>query len=137
MTNFQVKRSLSRLRWLTPERSLLFVPVLASVGMAFALLALAVVPTWRLVRERQNLVKDLSIKGLQLPRLEHDLKQQQALQLQLEDQENRLIKMLAGTKSLDTFLSGLNLLAVQNKVSVVFTEPGLIEVLVPSSSQIM
>ncbi len=131
MTNFEAQRSPSRLRWLTPERALLFVPVLTSVGVAVALLGLAAVPIWRVVRERQVVVEDLSLKSLALPQLERDLIEQQTRQLQLEAQETRLITMLAGTKDLDTFLAGLNLLSVTHRVSVASTQPGEIEVWIP------
>ena len=131
MTNFQGQASPSRLQWLTPERALFFIPVLTSVGVAVALLYLAVLPMFRMVRERQVVVKDLTNKGLELPQLERDLQQQQALNSQLEDQEIRLFKMLAGTKDLGTFLAGLNSLAVKHQVTVATTEPGAIESWVP------
>ena len=131
MTNFQGQASPSRLQWLTPERALFFIPVLTSVGVAVALLYLAVLPMFRMVRERQVVVKDLTNKGLELPQLERDLQQQQALNSQLEDQEIRLFKMLAGTKDLGTFLAGLNSLAVKHQVTVATTEPGAIENWVP------
>ena len=121
MTNFQGKQSASRLSWLTPERALLFIPVLSCVAVAVALFGFAAVPIWHVVRERQGVVEALSVKSLELPQLEQDLLEQQTLQLQLADQENRLIKMLAGTKDLDTFLAGLNLLAVRHQVSVAST----------------
>lgn len=127
MTNFQGQKTSSRLHWLTPERALFFVPVVTSVGLAVALLALGVVPIWRLVRERQVVVEDLSIKRLELPMLERDLLKQEALKVQLEDQEKRLLRMLAGTNDLDTFLAGLNLLALKNAVTLVTTVPGEIE----------
>ena len=127
MTNFQQKRSSSRLHWLTPERALFFVPVLTSFAVAMVLLALAAVPLWRFVRARQVLVEDLSIKAFELPQLEIDLLRQQSLKSQLEDQEDRLFKMLAGTKDLNTFLTGLNLLASRHHVSVTSTEPGEVE----------
>ena len=131
MTNFQGQQSTSRLRWLTPERALFFIPILSSIAVAVALLGLAAVPIWRGVRERQVVVEDLSLKSLALPQLERDLLEQQTLQVQLEGQEARLIKMLAGTKDLDTFLAGLNGLAVTHQVAVATTEPGEIEVWIP------
>jgi len=131
MTNFQGQASSSRLHWLTPERALFFVPVLACVGVSFALLPFTVVPMWSLVRERKAVVQDLSKKSFDLPQLELNLQTQQVLKLQLEDQEDRLIQMLAGTKDLDTFLAGLNQLALQHQVTVVTTEPGAIEVWSP------
>ena len=132
MTNFQGQRTLSRLHWLTPERALFFVPILTSLGAGVVLLSLALVPIWSMLRERQMVVEELSIKGLELPRIERDLQQKQAMKLHLEDQEDRLIKMLAGTKDLDTFLTALNLLAVKHQVIVAATEPGAIEVWSPS-----
>ena len=131
MTNFRGQASPSRLQWLTPERALFFIPVLTSVGVAVALLYLAVLPMFRMVRERQVVVKDLTNKGLELPQLERDLQQQQALNSQLEDQEIRLFKMLAGTKDLGTFLAGLNSLAVKHQVTVATTEPGEIKSWLP------
>ena len=133
MTNFQSQRSSSGFHWLTPERALFFVPVLTSVGLSVLLVLLIVFPLWRLVRQRQVVVEDLSIKSLELPQLEKDLLQQLALKIQIEEQEERLIKMLAGTKDLGTFLSGLNRLAVQNQVTVVLSEPGEVEVWYPPS----
>ena len=131
MTNFQGKQSTSRLRWLTPERALLFIPVLSCVAVAVALFGLAAVPIWHLVLQRQVVVEALSVKSLALPQLERDLLEQQTLRSQLVDQENRLIKMLAGTKDLDTFLAGLNLLSVKHQVSVASTQPGEIEAWTP------
>ena len=84
MTNFQAQRSPSRLRWLTPERALLFVPVLTSVGVAVVLFVAAVVPVWRFVRERQVVVDDLSLKSLALPQLERDLLEQQTCNCSLK-----------------------------------------------------
>ena len=79
MTNFQGQASPNRLHWLTPERALFFIPVLTSVGAAAALLYLAALPMFRMVRDRQVIVKDLTNKGLEMPQLERDLQQQQAL----------------------------------------------------------
>ena len=131
MTNFQGQASPSRLHWLTPERALFLIPVLTSVGVAVALIYLAALPLFRMVHERRVVVKDLTNKGLELPQLERDLQQQQALNSQLEDQEIRLFKMLAGSKDLGTFLAGLNSLAVKHQVTVATTEPGAIESWVP------
>ena len=131
MTNFQGQASPNRLHWLTPERALFFIPVLTSVGAAAALLYLAALPTFRMVRDRQVIVKDLTNKGLELPQLERDLQQQQALNSQLKAQEIRLFKMLAGTNDLSTFLAGLNSLSLKHQVTVATTEPGAIESWVP------
>ena len=131
MTNFQGQSSSARLHWLTPERALLFIPVLSCVAVAVALFGLAAVPILSVVRERQGVVESLSFKSLALPQLEQDFLEQQTLQFHLSGQENRLIKMLAGTKDLDTFLAGLNLLSVRHRVSIASTQPGAIEVWIP------
>ena len=127
MTNFQPQKSAAPLRWLTPERALFALPVLVSLALATAIVVLLVDPMWRSFRERQEVVEALTIKSLALPQLQKDLNVQEQVRLQLQEQESRLLSLLAGTNDLDTFLAELNQLAVRHGVTVTTTEPGEIE----------
>ena len=127
MTNFQSQRSSLPLQWLTPERTLFLFPLLVNVGFAAAILLLLVAPMWQLTRERKEVVEGLLLKSRELPQLKKDLRNQQQSLLQLQEQESRLLSLLAGTKELDTFLSQLNDLAVLHQVTVTSTEPGEIQ----------
>ena len=130
MTNFQPQKSAAPLRWLTPERALLVLPVLVSVALAAAIAVLLVDPMWRSFRDRQEVVEALTIKSLALPQLQKDLKVQEQEHLQLQAQESRLLSLLAGTNDLDTFLAELNQMSIRHQVTVTTTEPGEIEAFV-------
>ena len=130
MTNFQPQKSAAPLRWLTPERALSGLPVLLSLALATAIVVLLVDPMWRSFRDRQEVVEALTIKSLALPQLQKDLKVKEQVRLRLQEQESRLLSLLAGTNDLDTFLAELNQLAVRHQVTVTTTEPGEIEAFV-------
>ena len=130
MTNFQPQKSAAPLRWLTPERALFVLPVLVSLALATAIVVLLVDPMWRSFRDRQEVVEALTIKSLALPQLQKDLKVKEQVRLRLQEQESRLLSLLAGTNDLDTFLAELNQLAVRHQVTVTTTEPGEIEAFV-------
>lgn len=130
MTNFQPQKTAAPLRWLTPERALFAFPVLVSLALATAIVVLLVDPVWSVFRFRQEVVETLTIKSLALPQLQKDLKVQEQVRLQLQEQESRLLSLLAGTNDLDTFLAELNQMSIRRQVTVTTTEPGEIETFV-------
>ena len=132
MTNFQSGKTAEPLNWLTPERALFFLPLVASVGVAVLLVLLALLPMWRSMQDRKEVVDDLLIKTTALPGLQKDLIKQQRVRLDLQAQEERLLNVIAGTKDLDTLLGELNQMAVRHQVVVVTTEPGEIETWTPA-----
>ena len=132
MTNFQSDKSAKSLNWLSPERALFFLPLLASVGIAVAVILLALLPMWRLMQERQEVVDDLLIKTAALPELQKDLVEQQRVRSELQAQETRLLNVISGTKDLDTLLGELNQMAIRRQVVVATTEPGEIETWIPA-----
>ena len=131
MTNFQSDKSAKSLTWLSPERALFFLPLLASVGIAVAVILVALLPMWRLMQERQEVVDDLLIKTAALPELQKDLFEQQSVRSELKAQETRLLNVISGTKDLDTLLGELNQMAIRRQVVVATTEPGEIETWIP------
>ena len=132
MTNFQSDKSAKSLTWLSPERALFFLPLLASVGIAVAVILLALLPMWRLMQERQEVVDDLMIKTAALPELQKDLVEQQRVRSELQAQETRLLNVISGTKDLDTLLGEFNQMAIRRQVVVATTEPGEIETWIPA-----
>ena len=132
MTNFQSDKSAKSLTWLSPERALFFLPFIASVGIAVAVVLLVLLPMWRLMQERQEVVDDLLIKTAALPELQKDLVEQQRVRSELQAQETRLLNVISGTKDLDTLLGELNQMAIRRQVVVATTEPGEIETWIPA-----
>ena len=131
MTNFSGVRRNGFWTWLSPERALLVVPVLAGLGLSVLVFSVGITPLSLRVKEQESVVEDLSFKSEMLPLRRQelaDLKQQQA---QREQQLDRLLTLVAGTSQLNTFLAELNDLANANGVAITTTEPGAVERFTP------
>ena len=131
MTNFTGVGRSGIWGWLTPERAVLVVPVVAGLSLSVAVFSLGVTPLSLRVNEQQELVDQLSQKSEFLPVLRQqmaDLKRKQQLR---EKQLDRLLALVAGTSELATFLAQLNDLANVHQVTIKTTEPGEIQRFTP------
>ena len=127
MTNFQSINNRSAAAWLTPERAVVVVPILAGLALAAALATAVITPQMVQLRERRSVVDVMEQKSNDLPGLVKTLAQRRLEQAELMAQQRRLLALIAGTAELETFLAQLNDLAYQNKVVVSSTEPGAVE----------
>ena len=127
MTNFQLKANRPVEAWLTPERAVVVVPILAGLVLAGTLAAAVIRPQLSRLHERRSLVEVMEQKSEALPGLEQALAQRRLDQAQVMAQQERLLGLIAGTSDLETFLAELNDLADEHQVVVFSTEPGAIE----------
>ena len=127
MTNFQSETNRPTAAWLTPERAVVVVPVLAGLALAAALATAVITPQVVQLRERRLVVDVLDQKSKALPGLVENLAQRRLDQAEVMAQQQRLLALLAGTADLETFLAQLNDLADQYQVVVTSTEPGAVE----------
>ena len=111
MTNFSGIGRQGVWSWLTPERAVLVVPILAGVGLSLALLSVGVTPLTIRVREQAEVVDQLTTKAEFVPVLRQQLAILQRKQMEQDQQLDRLLELVAGTSELQTFLAGLNDLA--------------------------
>lgn len=130
MTNFQAGAVPSR-RWITPERAVLVLPVLAGVGLAVLLLLLGFSPLLLQVQKRSDVVVELERKSRDLPLLRRQLDALLQRQARTGAQQERLLELVAGTGALNTWLAQLNRLAVREGVAIQLLEPQAIELYVP------
>mgnify|MGYP004104901559 CR=1 FL=1 len=63
MTNFSAIGRQGFWKWLTPERAVLVVPVLAGLGISVALLSIGITPLMLRVREQSEVVAQLTTKA--------------------------------------------------------------------------
>ena len=70
MTNFSGIGRQGLWSWLTPERAVLVVPVLAGLGLSMAVLSVGVTPLTMRVREQSEVVEQLTVKAEFLPVLQ-------------------------------------------------------------------
>ena len=113
--------------WLTPERAVLAVPILAGVGLAVVLASLVITPLTVQLRNKQETVNMLQSKSDALPQLIQSLAQRSQDQSYVTAQKQRLLDLIAGTTELETFLAELNDLALQHRVTLSSTAPGEVE----------
>ena len=73
MTNFSGIGRQGVWSWLTPERAVLVVPVLAGLGLSMALLSVGVTPLTIRVREQNAVVEQLTTKAEYVPVLRQQL----------------------------------------------------------------
>ena len=127
MTNFSGIGRQGLWSWLTPERAVLVVPVLAGFGFSMVLLSVGVTPLTLRVREQSEVVEQLTTKVEFLPVLRQKLAGLQRDHEQRERQLDRLLDLVAGTSELQTFLAELNDLGRVHNVAINTTKPGPVE----------
>jgi len=127
VTNFQADINRPTAAWLTPERAVVVVPILAGLALAAALATAVITPQMVQLRERRSVVDVMEQKSDDLPGLAQTLAQRRLEQAEVMAQQRRLLALIAGTAELDTLLAQLNDLANQHQVVVTSTEPGAVE----------
>ncbi len=134
MTNLSGENRHDRLKWLTPERAVLVLPVLAGLAMAFLIIPAGVWPISERLNNQQEEVDLLRSKSIAVPQLRQKLAELSARQRLREQQLDRLLALVAGTSELNTFLAELNDLAYANGVVITTTEPGDVQRFIPQIS---
>ena len=118
MTNFSGIARQGLWSWLTPERAVLVVPVLAGLGLSMAFLSVGVTPLTMRLREQSEVVEQLTMKANFLPVLQKRLAELKREQEKRGQQLDRLLALVAGTSELQTFLAELNDLSRAHNVSI-------------------
>ena len=127
MTNFSGIGRQGLWSWLTPERAVLVVPVLAGLGLAMVFVSVGVTPLMLRVREQSEVVEQLTRKADFVPVLRQQLAVLKRSQDEREQQLDRLLDLVAGTSELQTFLAELNDLGRVHNVAINTTKPGAVE----------
>ena len=127
MTNFQAEIKRPIAAWLTPERAVVVVPILAGLASAAALVTAVITPQMVQLRERRSVVGVMEQKSDDLPGLAQTLAERRLEQAEVMAQQRRLLALIAGTAELETLLAQLNDLANKHQVLVSSTVPGKVE----------
>ncbi len=126
MTNFQIVES-AKPRLITPERAVLIMPVFAGALLGLVVLLFGFIPLLLQVQEKRDVVQGMERKKSELPMLKQQLAELSRKKAKSMAQQERLLKLVAGTSQLQTFLAQLNQYAVQEGVSILKVEPQAIE----------
>ena len=131
MTNFQTNAVKRQLNWLTPENSVLVLPIVGGAVLAGIIAIGAVTPVLVNLRDQKSKLDVLLSQQSELPALGQRLQDLSKQQEARQRQQDLLLTLLAGTNELTTFLAELDQLALTAGVALETTEPGAIERYVP------
>ena len=130
MTNFLGQPSRSS-GLLTPERLVLLLPITAGAALLLLVVMIGYPPLLLQWQQRREAISALLAQEAALPLLRGQIVASE-LQLQgKQQQQERLLTLVAGTGQLRTWLATPNDIAAATGVSVSFVEPGAVEVFVP------
>lgn len=127
MTNFQAQPATKSLRWLTPERAVLVLPIAAGLLLAVALGSFVITPLSLHLQAKRQQVEALRTLRNELPLLEAQLIAANRELSERREQQDQLLQLVAGVSELDTLLAELNDLAEQRGVIITRAEPGEIQ----------
>ena len=127
MTNFQTNAVKRQLNWLTPERSVLVLPIVGGALLAVLIAIGVLTPLLVNLRDQKSKLDALLSQQSELPALKQRLQGLSRQQQAAQQQQDLLLGLLAGTNELTTFLAELDQLAQTAGVSIDITEPGAIE----------
>ena len=133
MTNFSGTARASLWRWLSPERSVLMLPVFAGLGLSLLVLSAGIAPLKLRVDAQNKVVDEMLFKSKTLPLLEQELDRLRLEQTQRQQQLDRLLALVAGTSELNTFLAELNDLGNTYRVAITSKEPGRLQRFYPAT----
>ena len=133
MTNFSGIGRQGLWSWLTPERAVLVIPVLAGLGVSTALLSVGITPLTIRVREQSEVVEQLTSKAEFVPVLRKQLAALKREQEERDQQLDRLLDLVAGTSELQTLLAELNDMGRLHNVAINSTKPGEVKRFQPPS----
>ena len=102
MTNFQSTNNRSAAAWLTPERAVVVVPILAGLALAAALATAVITPQIVQLRERRSVLTVFEQKREALPGLVQSLALRQLERVEVMAQQQRLLALIVGTSGLDS-----------------------------------
>ena len=133
MTNFSGIGRPGLWSWLTPERAVLVMPVLAGLGVSITLLSVAITPLTIRVRQQSEVVARLTSKAEFVPVLRQQLAALKREQEDRDQQLDRLLDLVAGTSELQTLLAELNDMGRLHNVAINSTKPGEVKRFQPPS----
>ena len=115
--------SLSGMRgWFSPERILLVLPIVLGVGVGTLLVMAGVVPVVVQLQQVREEMELMELKQIGLPALRDRLRTLEAELLEHQDQQTRLVALVAGPNQLKTLLATLNNLTDAAGVQVTAVE---------------
>ncbi len=130
MTNFQAIKKNKR-TWLTRENLLISFPLSISIIISIFAIFYFIFPKIKNSIKFSKQINEMEIKKNELPLKETLLNQKEEKLTKIKEKQEKLLDLIAGTKELYTYMSRLNQIAIQNKISIVEIKPETVEKYIP------
>lgn len=108
---------------LTPEQALTFIPLLGGVLVSFLIAIGGLYPLVPMLQKQEDRLKLYQKESDELPLLQRQLVKSDDQYLQAELQQSQLIALASSTDQLDTILTAMNRIALEQNVQITSLEP--------------
>ena len=121
MTNFSSKKRKKEI--ITPENSLLFTPAIIGVLILTLLLGFVYRPLRNKLKNEELKIKALSEQISYISRYEQYINQASMYTSKAKNQQNRLINLISDPQELETILSEINRICIDNDIDIINIVP--------------
>ena len=121
MTNLSSNKP--KRKYLTPERSLLFTPILIGLIIFISLMTFAFRPLVKKLNEEEAKIKTYETKISYIPIYKKYINDISIVRNKANNQQKRLIELISDPNELKTILSQLNKLCIKNNINILSIVP--------------
>ncbi len=125
MTNLSSKGNKKRI--ITPENSLLFLPVIVGVLILTALLAFVFRPLTKKLSNEESQIQVLKDKILYIPVYKKYINDLTISTNKAQKQQERLVQITSDPEQLNTILSEINRISTDNQIEIITVKPNQIK----------
>ena len=125
MTNLSSKGSQKKI--ITPENSLLFLPIITGVLILTTLLAFIYRPLMKKLSNEESKIQVLEDKISYIPLYKKYIKDLTITTNKAQKQQERLIQIISDPEELNTILSEINRISIDNQIKIITVKPSPIK----------
>ena len=131
MTNLSSKGAQKKI--IPPENSLLFLPIIAGVLILTALLAFLYRPLMKKLSNEESKIQVLEDKISYIPLYKKYIKDLTITTNKAQKQQERLIQIISAPEELNTILSEINRISIDNQIEIITVKPSPIKEYIESN----
>ena len=131
MTNLSSKGSQKKI--ITPENSLLFLPIITGVLILTTLLAFLYRPLMKKLSNEESKIQVLEDKISYIPLYKKYIKDLTITTNKAQKQQERLIQIISDPEELNTILSEINRISIDNQIEIITVKPSPIKEYIESN----
>ena len=121
MTN--LSKNKQKRKFITPERSLLFTPILVGLIIIISLITFAFRPLIKKLNEEEAKIKTFETKISYIPIYKKYINDISDIRNKARNQQKRLIELISDPNELETILAQINKISIKNNINILSIVP--------------